>query len=70
MVTFLKNETYRYGSQYSLKKSLICVSYSNLVWNLALLNLAKRNFHIKYGFDKSDIPNTISFKQPWYRSFS
>ena len=36
MVIFLKNETYRYG-----KKPLISVSYSNLVWNLALLNLAK-----------------------------
>ena len=34
----------------------ISVSNNNLVWNLALLNLANQNFHIKYGFD-SDIPN-------------
>ena len=48
---FLKNETYGYGSRYSLK-SLRSVSYSNLVQNLALINLAKQKLHIKYGFDK------------------
>ena len=50
-VTFLKNETYGYGSQYNLKKPLVSVSYSNLVWNLALFNLAKQKLQIKYGFD-------------------
>ena len=39
-----------YGSQF--EQSLMSVSYSNLVWNLALINLAKQNFQIKYGFDK------------------
>ena len=56
----LKNETYVYGSWYSLKKkkkkkqqkkkqqkTLVSVSYSNLVWNLALINLAKQKLHIK-----------------------
>ena len=51
MVKFLKDETYGYGSQCSLKKPLVSVSYSNLVWNLALINLAKQKLHIKYGFD-------------------
>ena len=50
-VTFLKNETYGYGSQYNLKKPLVSVSYSNLVWNLALFDLAKQKLQIKYGFD-------------------
>ena len=31
---------------------MVCVSYGNLVWNLALINLAKRKLHMKYGFDK------------------
>ena len=53
MVTFLKNETYGNGGQYSLKKSLASASYSNLVWNLALIILVKQNFHIQYGFDKT-----------------
>ena len=52
MVKFFKNETYGYGSQYSLKKPLVSVSYSNLVWNVALINLSKRKFRIKYGFYK------------------
>ena len=47
MDTFLKNE-----KPVQFEKPLISVSYNNLVWNLALLNLAKQNFHIKYGFDK------------------
>ena len=33
MVILLKNETYGYGSQYSLKEPLVSVSYSNLVLN-------------------------------------
>ena len=59
-VTFLKNETCRYvwvwqPVQFEKKnnKPLVCVAYSsNLVWNIALMNLAKRKLHIKYGFDK------------------
>ena len=51
MVTFLKNETYGYGSRYNLK-NICSVSYSNLVWNIALINLVKQKLHIKYGFDK------------------
>ena len=31
---------------------LVSVSYNNLVWNLALINLAKQKLLIKYGFDK------------------
>ena len=31
-------------------KTFDSVSYST-VWTLALLNLAKQNFHIKYGYD-------------------
>ena len=41
-----------YCSQYNLKKSLVSVSYSNLVWNLASINLAKQKIRIKYGFEK------------------
>ena len=33
MVAFLKNETYGYGSQY--EKPLVCVSFNNLVRNIA-----------------------------------
>ena len=51
MVTFGTNEKYGYGSRYSLRKTLVSVSYSNLVCNLALTNLAKQKFYIKYGFD-------------------
>ena len=53
MFTFLNDQTCKYGSKYSLnKKSVVSVSYSNLVCNLALINLAKQKLHIKYGFDK------------------
>ena len=34
------------------EKPLDSVSYSVLVWNLALINLVKQKFQIKYGFDK------------------
>ena len=36
----------------TFEKPLISVSYSKLVWNLALFNLLKEKLHIKYGFDK------------------
>ena len=32
--------------------SLVCVSYRNLVRNLALIDLVKRKLHIQYDFDK------------------
>ena len=33
-------------------KFCVSVSYGNLVWNLASINLAKQKLHIKCGFDK------------------
>ena len=52
MVTFLKNETYEYGSWYSLKNLWSLYSTSNLIRNLVFINLAKQKLHIKYGFHK------------------
>ena len=49
MVTFLKNETY---GTVQFKKLLVSVSYSNLEWNLALINFGEQKLHMKYGFDK------------------
>ena len=41
MVTLLKTGS---GSRHSLKKKhLVSVSYSNLKWNLGLINLAKQD---------------------------
>ena len=34
------------------EKPLVSVSYTNFVWNLALINLVKQKLHIKYGFDR------------------
>ena len=34
-------------------KTLVSASFGNLVWNLALINLANQKLHIKYGFDKA-----------------
>ena len=34
-------------------KPLVSVSKNNLVWNLALINLAKQVLQIKYGFDEA-----------------
>ena len=33
-------------------KQLVSVSYSNLIWNVDLTELAKQKLHIKYGFYK------------------
>ena len=45
------------------EKPLSSVSYSNLIWNLALINLVKQKLHIKYGFDKVtyQIPKACAF---------
>ena len=36
----------------TVEKTFVSVSYSNVVWNLALINLVKQKLQIKYGINK------------------
>ena len=36
----------------TVEKPFVSVSYSNFVWNLALINLVKQKLQIKYGINK------------------
>ena len=46
-------------------KPLVSVSYSSLVWDLALTDLVKQTLHIKYGFDET----TYQIQRPVPSSF-
>ena len=52
-VTILKDGNIWVWQLAQLEKPLVSVSYSNLVWNLALIKLAKQTHYIKYGFDEA-----------------
>ena len=51
MVTTLNTETHGYDSG-QFEKPFGSLSYSNLVWNLGFIYLAKQVLNIKHGFDK------------------
>ena len=60
-------------SRYNLKKNFVSISYSNLIWNLALITLAKQTLDIKYGIDAATYqiskPGPSSFTQEYLKNF-